>query len=237
MVKIMIETITLFGSDISLYFTFWFIGAVSVIVGGYFLGKRYGFPFSRSVLYVAAAVAMGYGLLFLTSFIFNGGKIGGLNFVRVVTFLPIPIWILTFIYKDSFGDIADFLAPLVALYHGITHIGCMFPGCCHGYPAQWGLYSNTAEAVCFPIQPIEAASSVLIGVLLIDMQKKGIQNGRLYAWYLLLFGGTRFVWEFFRDNAKIWYGVSELAFHALTAMILGLIALVIMNCFCKRRNG
>ena len=233
----MIETIKFFGSEISLYYLFWFIGAMSVIVGGYILGKHYGFPFSRSVLYVAGAVAMGYVLLYLTSVVFNGGKVGGLNFVRVVTFLPVPIWIRTFIYKDSFGDIADFLAPLVAIYHGVTHIGCIFPGCCHGYPAQWGLYSNKAEAVCFPIQPIEAASSILIGVILIIMQKKNIQKGRLYPLYMFLFGGTRFVWEFLRDNVKIWNGVSELAIHALTAMILGVIALAIANCFYKRRNS
>ena len=233
----MIETFSFLGNDISLYYTFWLIGALSVLAGGYFLGNRYGFPFARSILYVACAVAMGYALLYVTSFVFNGGKLRGLNFVRVVTFLPVPIWILTFIYKDRFGDIADFLAPLIALFHGITHIGCIFPGCCHGYPSQWGLYCNDVGTVCFPIQPIEALSSILIGVALMAMQKKGIQKGRLYAWYMTLFGGTRFVWEFFRDNEKIWNGMSELALHALTAMILGLAALAAANCFYKRRNS
>jgi len=153
-----------------------------------------------------------------------------LNFVRIATFLPIPILLLTYLMKDSFGDVADMLAPLISIFHGVTHIGCMFPGCCYGYPAQWGLYSNTAGTVCFPIQPIEALSAILIGVTLIIMLKKGMQRGRLYAWYLALYGCTRFIWEFFRDNEKIWHGISELAFHALAAMVIGIAALVVLHC-------
>ena len=232
----MIETFTLFGTEISLYYTFWLIGASSVLLGGYLTGKWYGFAFSRSVLYVAGAIALGYGLLVATAKIFGGGNFTNLNFVRVVTFLPIPIYLLTFLYKDRFGDIADFLAPWIAVYHGVTHLGCIFEGCCHGYPAQWGLYSNIAGTVCFPIQPIEAVSSILIGVILLTLAKKQIQTGKLYGWYLTLFGATRFVWEFFRDNTKVWNNVSELALHALVAFILGAATLVVAN-FLKNKEG
>ena len=116
----------------------------------------------------------------------------------------------------------------------MTHIGCIFPGCCHGYPSPWGLFSNNAGTVCFPIQLIEAASSVLIGLLLAAFFMRGKQEGLLYGWYLLLFGSTRFIWEFFRNNEKIWNGVSELAMHALVAAILGLAILVTV---CLRRRG
>ena len=199
----MIETLSIFGLEISLYFFFWFLGAVAVLAGGYVLGKQIGLPFSRSVQYVAGAVALGYILLWVTSWVFNGGKMNGLNFVRIVTFMPIPIYLMTLLLKDSFGKVADFIAPLIAIFHGVTHLGCIFPGCCHGYPSEWGLYSNEAGAVCFPSQPIEAVSSLLVAAVLLAMLKKGIERGKLYAWYLVFFGGTRFVWEFFRDNEKI----------------------------------
>ena len=223
------ETILLFGLNISLYYVFWLLGMLAVVAGGCFLGKCFRFQYSRSVLYVVGAVAIGYLLLWVTSWIFNGGNVGGLNFVRVVTFMPIPILLLVWIFGDSYRDVADFLAPLVAIFHGVSHIGCIFPGCCHGYPAEWGLYSNEAGAFCFPIQLIEAVSSILIGVGLLLMMKKKVQPGKLYAWYLALFGGTRFVWEFFRDNEKIWNGISELAFHALAAMVIGIVAIVVLN--------
>lgn len=231
----MIETYTLLGKEVSLYYTFWFLGALAVVIGGYLLGKRFGFGFAKSVLYVVGTVITGYLLLWATSWVFGGGKMNGLNFVRIVTFLPVPIFLLTRIFQDSFGDVADFLAPLIAVFHGVTHLGCIFTGCCHGYPTSWGLYSNEVSAVCFPIQPIEAVSSLLVAAVLLAMMKKNMQQGRLYGWYLVLFGSTRFVWEFFRDNEKVWFGISELAFHALTAMVVGILGLTILE-YIKRRG-
>ncbi len=230
----MIDTINILGCSISLYYTFWFVGAICVIIGGYFLGKKNGFGFAKSILYVVGAVVLGYLLLWGTSWVFGGGKVNGLNFIRIVTFMPIAIFILAKLLRDRFAIVADFVAPLLAIFHGVTHLGCIFDGCCHGYPAQWGLFSNAAGTVCFPIQPIEAVSSTLIGIVLSILFWKGKQQGRLYAWYLFLFGASRFLWEFLRDNEKVWHDISELAFHALAAAVIGLLALVIIHLYNRR---
>lgn len=231
----MIETFSVFGRNISLYYTFWFLGVVVVLIIGYYLGRQYGFPYSRSMLYVVGAVALGYVLLWGTSWLFGGGKMSGLNFIRIVTFMPLPAFLISAVFKEKIGSVLDFIAPLLAVFHGVTHLGCIFSGCCHGYPAEWGLYSNNAGTVCFPIQPIEALSSIMIGCVLLLMAKCGVSKNWLYAWYLTLFGGTRFLWEFFRDNEKLWCGISELAFHALAAMLIGFVALVAMR-LKKREN-
>lgn len=218
-------TFELFGKSVSLYYTFWLLGLVAVLLLGYYLGKHFHFGFSKSILYVVGTVLLGYLLLWGTSWVFGGGKLNGLNFVRIVTFLPIPIFLLSWLLKDKYGTVSDFIAPLLAVFHGVTHLGCIFPGCCHGYPSSWGLYSNEAGMVCFPTQPMEAVSSILIGVTLFVLALRGVQKGRLYAWYLLSFGITRFLWEFLRDNEKIWNGISELAFHALGAAVVGVLFL------------
>lgn len=232
----MIETITILGKSISLYYTFWLLGVIAVLIIGCCIGKHYGFSVSRSILYVTGAVALGYVMLWLTSWIFGGGKMIGLNYIRIVTFLPIPILLLSRVFKDSFENVVDFVSPLLAVFHGVTHLGCIFEGCCHGFSSTWGLYSNNARTVCFPIQPIEAISSILIGILLLTMIRRGKEKGKLYPWYLILFGSTRFIWEFFRDNEKIWHGISELAFHALGALFVGLIWFVFLKRFSKRKS-
>ena len=229
-------TIELFGKSISLYYTFWLLGVIAVLLLGYYLGKHYQFGFSKSILYVVGTVLLGYLLLWGTSWVFGGGKMNGLNFVRVVTFLPIPIFLLSWLLKNRFGTVADFIAPLLAVFHGVTHLGCIFPGCCHGYPSDWGIFSNEAGTVCFPNQPLEAVSSILIGVSLFVLAVRGIQTGRLYAWYLLSFGLTRFLWEFLRDNKKIWNGISELAIHAIIAMIVGIVFLAVITMNKKGRD-
>lgn len=231
------ETLSLFGAQISLYYLFWFLGVVAVLVVGYFTGKHYGFSFAKSILYIALAVAIGYALLWGMSLMVGGGKMVGLNYVRIVTVLPLAVWLVTLIFKDKFGQVADFIAPLLAIFHGVTHIGCIFPGCCHGYPASWGLYSNEVGAVCFPSQPLEAISSLLTAVVLLFMMKKNVQTGKLYAWYLIMFGGSRFLWEFLRDNEKIWFGISELALHAFTAFVVGIIVLIVLIVINKRRRA
>ena len=39
---------------------------------------------------------------------------------------------------------------------------------------------------------------------------------------LILFGSTRFILEFFRDNNKVFLGLSDLALHALFMTIVGI---------------
>ncbi len=41
---------------------------------------------------------------------------------------------------------------------------------------------------------------------------------------LILYGGTRFIWEFFADNEKILFGkISELAIWAFASVVIGVI--------------
>ena len=230
------ENLSVLGLNISLYYLFWFLGVVAVLVVGYLIGKRYEFSFAKSILYVALAVVLGYALLWGTSWVIGGGKVIGLNYVRIVTVLPVAIFLVTLLFKDSFGKVSDFIAPLLAIFHGVTHIGCIFPGCCHGYPMEWGIYSNEVSAVCFPSQPLEAASSLLTAGILLFMMKKNVQAGKLYAWYLIMFGGSRFLWEFLRDNEKFGLGISELAIHALTAFIVGWIVWIVLTVIDRKRR-
>lgn len=225
----MIETISLFGRPVSLYYLFWFLAMLSAIITGWCLRKDYGFSFSRSTIYAVLDLILGYLLIWVTAWLFGGFKVKGFNFARIVSFVPLYFILLAYVFKESLWKLSDFLAPVGAMFFGTSHFGCIFAGCCHGYPAGWGLYSNTAKTVCFPSQPIEAVVSLLIGAVLFVMAKKKIQQGRLYIWFMILFGDTRFILEFFRGNEKIWCGISELAFHSLAAMILGLAALVILK--------
>ena len=116
---------------------------------------------------------------------------------------------------------------------GFARIGCIFPGCCHGYPSSWGLYSNEAGTVCFPIQIIEIIVSFILALIMWNMHSKERFQGKLYPWFLVLFGSTRFVLEFLRDNQKLFWGISELALHALSCFIVGMILLTLSK---KRRS-
>ena len=46
---------------------------------------------------------------------------------------------------------------------------------------------------------------------------------------LMLFGGTRFFLEFLRDNEKVLWGCSALAFHALLMLFVGAAAYYLLR--------
>ena len=53
-------------------------------------------------------------------------------------------------------------------------------------------------------------------------------TGKVYAMFLLTFGGTRFLLEFLRDNDKLILGVSNLALHALFMVLVGTVWLMVL---------
>ena len=44
----------------------------------------------------------------------------------------------------------------------------------------------------------------------------------------LLFGSSRFLFEFLRDNSKMFWGISNLAIHALFMFFVGVVWLIIL---------
>ena len=188
------------------------------------------FTSSRRILYVVFALIAGFVNLKLTARFCGGGE----YFARIVPLFPVPFLLIALAFRESYGKLTDFYAPLVPVVHAGAHIGCIFTGCCHGYPSKWGLYSNVAETVCFPNVPLEIITLYVLSGLMTAMICKGKQQGRLYAWYMVLFGVTRFFLEFLRDNEKIWCGLSELSFQALASVVLGLVMLAISKWICKR---
>ena len=86
------------------------------------------------------------------------------------------------------------------------------------------------QDIRFPIQPIEALTAVAIVVFLFVRSKKKQYepDGYEYPLMLVLFGSTRFLFEFLRDNDKMFWGISNLAIHALFMFVVGLIWIIIL---------
>lgn len=224
-----IETVTVLGQSISLYYLFWFLGMAAAFAVALLIRKEYGLSASKCIIYVSLDLSIGILLTVIMSYIFGGGKPAGMNYVRIVSCLWIYFLLLAHLLKDPYKKMLDFLTIKGNYFYAVAHIGCIFPGCCHGYPSEWGLYSNSAGYVCFPVQLVEVLINMLIGFALLKMRKKDKFQGLLNPWYMLLFGGTRFITEFFRDNNKLFWGISEMALHALLSFILGFLALIILN--------
>src|SRR4029078_13588875 len=100
-------------------------------------------------------------------------------------------------------------APALAIGHAIGRIGCFLVG------DDYGKVSDLPWAVAFPeglpptldrvhpTQLYEAIPLFVIGALLLKLRSKRTPDRRVFATYLLLVGGTRFLVEFLRVNARV----------------------------------
>src|SRR3954465_14632868 len=137
--------------------------------------------------------------------VFYGGLIlavaVALIYIRKV---GLPLWTTT-----------DVFAPGIALGHVVGRFGCLFAGCCYGKPttAAWGITftdpfaaANVGTPLGVPLHPTqlyEAGAEFLILMILLGTERRGRPfPGRTFWLYLLLYGISRFIIEFYRGDPR-----------------------------------
>ena len=154
-------------------------------------------------------------------------KFGGGNIVRIFIYYPIFLYPVYKMTGVRLRTLLDYISPGLALLQGLDHISCIFPGCCRGYSAPWGIWNIVVKDYLFPNQWLESAVSFIIFLILMRKSEKDhyCGNGNMYALFLILFGATRFLLEFLRDNNKLFLGISNLAWHAAFMVVVGVLYL------------
>lgn len=196
-----------------------------LIVMGYTLvgRKKRGLPAWKAFTMVILVYAISMLWMFFQCWVENGFQgWGGNNIVRTFVWVPVAAWPVSKLLKIEWKRSCDFLAPCVPMIQ-VNHWGCIFAGCCHGYPCSWGVYNPILDTNTFPVQFLEALVALIVVIIVCKYEKK--QNyepdGLAYPLMLMLFGYSRFLLEFLRDNPKVIFGVSTLAIHALFMALVG----------------
>ncbi len=126
--------------------------------------------------------------------------------------------------EARFLDLADLLAPSVALGQAIGRIGCFLSGCCYGIETSgvWGFYTRFAPGLRHPYQIYESlANFALVGVIL-RVSAKARAPGIAFWTYVAGYSGMRFFLEFFRDNDSYLSGLSYGQWTSLVALAAAL---------------
>lgn len=214
------------------YYSFHVLGFICVFLFSIWYGKKLKYPWWKSILIVLIVYPVIYFWMYVMFWIETAfSKFGGNNIVRVFIYVPLAGWPVAKLLKIEWKSICNFLAFSPLVVHGVSHFGCIFVGCCMGYPSSWGIYNPRMRTILFPVQIFEALTAILIILYLLLRSKKRNYEPDEFAFpiMLILFGSTRFIWEFFRDNEKIWLGCSALAFHAFFMMLVGIVAYIIIK--------
>ncbi|MBR5287079.1 MAG: prolipoprotein diacylglyceryl transferase [Clostridia bacterium] len=152
-------------------------------------------------------------------FFIENGRFGGTSFFGAILFVPIliaPALLLKLRYKT----ILDLCAPSEALMLAIMKLDCLANGCCVGK------YLPTLHFQ-FPSQIVEMCASLLVMFVLLALEKRE-KDTHLYAWYLLLYGSTRFVLNWFRYGTKPWIWILPNSIvWSILSVLIGIIWLAV----------
>lgn len=219
-----IRQVTEQGQGQLLYNAFFVAGFVAVLLFALIAGKKYQIPRWKALIYIACVYMLSALWMFVQCWIENGFKgWGGNNIVRTFVWVPLAAWPVGKLLKVDWNRGCDFIAPCVPLVQGVAHWGCLFVGCCHGYSCSWGVYNPLLEENVFPSPALEASVALVIFAVIWVYEKKRDYkpNGLAYPLMLMMFGYSRFLLEFLRDNRKVVFGASTLALHALFMALVG----------------
>lgn len=142
---------------------------------------------------------------------------GGVFYGGLICALAISWWYMRKV-KLPLGKTADVFAPAIALGHGIGRLGCFSAGCC------WGVECHRSWAVTFtnpvanqlvgvplnvplhPTQLYESFAEFLIFGILFWRFGRPHRTGTIISLYMVLYGITRFIVEFFRyhEQGNLW---------------------------------
>lgn len=223
------------GEKINLYITFYVLGFLTIFVFNTFYGKNFGIKKGKALL----TTVLAYALIFAWAFVLAWVESlftdwGHHNAVRVYIWMPALLFVLSKPLSTGWKKLCDFIAPSACIVYGIARLGCLFPGCCYGVPVEWGawgIYSQAAQGIVFPVQFCEAVTAlVLAGIAMyMNKKKKYVADSKTYFIMLIPYGLSRFIWEFFADNEKVFLNISSLALHALLMSVVGVAMLIILH--------
>lgn len=127
-------------------------------------------------------------------FFIETGEFGGTSFFGAILFVPIII-IPAILLKVPYGTLLDLCAPAESLMLAFMKMDCYLGDCCIGkYLPSLGFQ--------FPSQIVEMFVTLVIMAVLTEIEKKPKNKNTLYGWYLILYGATRFVLNWFRYGVK-----------------------------------
>lgn len=221
-----------YGQTQMLYHAFAVLSVAAAVAFNVSYGKSFGIKKRTSFTVTVSIYVLSYVLIYawqrVDELLWGTGS---LSSSRIVLVVPAICALCARFWKQKQSMVCEFIGPSFYIARGVAKYGCIFPGCCHGRPSSWGIYSHAAGTVCFPLQPIEATGTLLIAFFAVWYSRRhGFRaGGKSYALSLVLFGCFRYVMEFFNTSDRVFLQMTEYSFYAIAMVLLGLVGLYLLG--------
>lgn len=219
------------GVGQQVYMSFQYLSVAVVGVFYFWISKKMDLkPSKVMIAYVIDSIII-YSLMLFIGWAGTGfERFGARNFVTIFIWAPAIFYSVGKLVGIPGGKLCLMNAPGALLIHGLSRPGCMIVGCCKGYEASWGIYNVQTDSYRVPIQLIEMVLAlVLFGVLFYILKRKKYKDiPWLYPCMLFVYGLIQFICDFYRDNEKLSYGISQRGFHAVSMIVVGAVWLFVI---------
>ena len=158
-------------------------------------------------------------------FFIENRELGGISFFGAVFLVPILFVLISKLLRIPYKQIIDLCAPAECIMLVIMKYQCLNTGCCGG---RILFETASGEIIRFPSQMVELINALILCVVLMILSYKPKYRGSIYPWYLVLYGTSRFILNFFRDvwgEGTIPYGT----IWSIVSVIIGTIWLIILK--------
>ncbi len=137
----------------------------------------------------------------------------------------------------------DIFAPSIAFGEFVARIGCFSAGCCYGKMCDlpWAITFTHPESLApkgVPLHPTQlyiSLDSLLIFAVLTGIKRIKNYEGQLFWMYVFLYGVTRYVIEYLRDDERGAVLGGMLSTSQLVGLIMVVIAIAMMLILRRRR--
>lgn len=170
-----------------------------------------------SILLTLAGVAGAMLMFYIES-----GKFGGTSFFGAIFFIPILL-LPALVLRVRYSELMDLCAPAECLMLAFMKLDCLMGDCCIGK------YIPALEFQ-FPSQIVEMLTILVIMLCLIQMDRSGKNRGKLYGYYLIFYGITRFILNWFRYGLTPFVWILPAGnFWSIVAVIIGFLWLLLVT--------
>lgn len=182
----------------------------------------------RKTISIAAALALTGVIGSQIWFFVENGNWGGRSLYGAIVFSPLVFIAVAKLLKMKYGDSLDFVAPSGCLALAAIKIQCLKDNCCVGKEMY---QDENFIFVRFPSQIVEMIAFLIISAILFYMSSKPKFRGKIFPYFLVLYGAARFGLDFLRETIPSYlFGLSAGSFWSLCSFVIGAIILLIIRC-------
>ena len=181
------------------------------------VNKQLQFPLWKIIVFTVAIVPIGMFCGKLMRLV-EAGTWTGVSFYGAVLFAPFLMVIVGFLLKIRPEKTLMMCAPAGCVALVFMKIQCMITGCCYGKILR---YLDNGRPVRFPSQMVEMVVGIILLIVIMRLVTSKKQQDFVYAWFLLLYGSSRFILNLFRDTEPFIFGISGGCFWSIISVIIG----------------